>query len=309
MRTIATLTLNPAIDISSEADNVQPTQKTRIFGERIEPGGGGVNVARALTAFEAPVRAIYLAGGSTGRALDDMLEVRGIARTCIPIAGDTRMSLTVFDRSADAEYRFVPEGPRVREPEWQACLAEAKRCGCDYLIASGSLPRGVPDHFYARLGAVLAESGARFVLDTSGAELKAALEQGGVFLVKPSHCELAELAGRRLDTMEGVRDVAARIVEAGQAENVAVTMGAKGGLLVTADGSHFLPAVEVEARSAVGAGDSFLAAMTYGFASGLEAKEAFRLGVAAGAAAVQAPGIELCSAEDVKRLLERVPDI
>jgi 6-phosphofructokinase 2 len=309
MRTIATLTLNPAIDISSEADNVHPTQKTRIFGERIEPGGGGVNVARALTAFEAPVRAIYLAGGSTGRALDHMLDVRGIARTCIPIAGETRMSLTVFDRSADAEYRFVPEGPLVDESEWRACLAEAKQCGCDYLIASGSLPRGVPDDFYALLGSVLAGSGVRFVLDTSGAELKAALERGGLFLIKPSHGELAELAGRRLDSIEEVRDFAARIVEAGQVDHVAVTMGAEGALLASADGSHFLPAVEVEARSAVGAGDSFLAAMTYGFASGLDATEAFRLGMAAGAAAVQAPGLELCSAEDVRALLERVPQL
>ena len=309
MRTIATLTLNPAIDISSEADNVHPTQKTRIFGERIEPGGGGVNVARALAAFEAPVRAVYLAGGSTGRALDHMLDVRGIARTCIPIAGETRMSLTVFDRATGEEYRFVPEGPKVRESEWRACLAEAKQCGCDFLIASGSLPRGVPDDFYAMLGSVLADSGIRFVLDTSGAELKAALDQGGLFLIKPSHGELAELAGRRLDQIDDVRAFAMAIADAGQAEHVAVTMGAKGALLATRDGCWFLPAIPVEARSAVGAGDSFLAAMTYGFANGLGAKEAFRLGIAAGAAAVQAPGMELCSAEDVQALLERVPRI
>jgi 6-phosphofructokinase 2 len=309
MRPIATLTLNPAIDISSEADNVRPTQKTRIFGERIEPGGGGVNVARALAAFDAPVRAIYLAGGSTGRALDHMLELRGIERTCIRIAGDTRMSLTVHDRSTGEEYRFVPEGPEVPESAWRACLDEAERCGCGYLIASGSLPRGVPDDFYAMLGTALRGGDVRFVLDTSGAELKTALDQGGLFLIKPSHGELAELAGRRLDDIADVRAFALELVGAGRVEHVAVTMGDKGALLASAEGDWFLPAVEVEVRSAVGAGDSFVAAMTYGFASGLEAKQAFRLGVAAGAAAVRAPGMELCNAEDVKRLLEQVPQL
>ena len=309
MRPIATLTLNPAIDISSEAENVHPTQKTRIFGERIEPGGGGVNVARALAAFDAAVRAIYLAGGSTGRALDHMLELRGIQRTCIDIPGNTRMSLTVLDRSTGEEYRFVPEGPEVPEQAWRACLDEAKRCGCGYLIASGSLPRGVPDDFYAILSMALRETGVRFVLDTSGPELRAALDQGGLFLIKPSHGELAELAGRRLDDVDAVRDFATGIVTAGKVEHVAVTMGDKGALLASSGGSWFLPAVPVEARSAVGAGDSFVAAMTYGFATGLDAKQAFRLGMAAGAAAVRAPGMELCNAEDVKQLLEQVPQL
>jgi 6-phosphofructokinase 2 len=309
MRPIATLTLNPAIDISSQADNVHPTQKTRIFGERIEPGGGGVNVARALAAFGAPVRAIYLAGGSTGRALDHMLELRGIERTCIRIHGDTRMSLSVVDRSTGEEYRFVPEGPEVPEAAWRQCLDEARRCGCGYLIASGSLPRGVPDEFYALLGKALDQTGVRFVLDTSGAELSAALDQGGLFLIKPSHGELAELAGRRLDDIEEVRSVALGIVGSGQAEHVAVTMGDKGALLAAAEGSWFLPAIPVEVQSAVGAGDSFVAAMTYGFAQGFEAKQAFRLGMAAGAAAVRAPGMELCSAKDVEELLKQVPQL
>jgi 6-phosphofructokinase 2 len=309
MRPIATLTLNPAIDITSQADNVHPTQKTRIFGERVEPGGGGVNVARALAAFEAPVRAIYLAGGSTGRALDHMLELRGIERTCIEIPGNTRMSLTVLDRSTGEEYRFVPEGPEVPERAWRACLGEAQRCGCGYLIASGSLPRGVPDDFYAMLGSTLGESGVRFVLDTSGAELKAALDQGGLFLIKPSHGELAELAGRRLDDIEAVRAAALQIVGAGQAEHVAVTMGEKGALLATVEGSWFLPAVSVKVESAVGAGDSFVAAMTFAFASGLDAKQAFRRGMAAGAAAVRAPGLELCNAADVEQLLEQVQQL
>ena len=125
MTRIATLTLNPAIDISSEADGVKPTQKTRIFGERIEPGGGGINVARALAGFGRRVHAIYLAGGPTGRALDHMLDIRCIERSWITIEGETRLSLTVHDRQTGLEYRFIPEGPEVAEKEWRECLAKA----------------------------------------------------------------------------------------------------------------------------------------------------------------------------------------
>jgi 6-phosphofructokinase 2 len=309
MASVATLTLNPAIDISSEAETVRPIQKTRISGERFEPGGGGINVARALAELGVSVEAIYLAGGGSGRALDHMLEQRGIRRTCIPIAGETRMSLQVFERSSGSEYRFVPEGPTVAESEWRACLEAAKECGCDYLVASGSLPGGVPDDFYARLGAVLARQGTRYVLDTSGEELRGALAEGGIFLVKPSHGELAELAGRRLDDIAEVREFALGMVERGEAENVAATMGDKGALLATRQGAYFLPALPVETRSAVGAGDSFLAAMTYGFAIGRNAKEAFRLGVAAGAATAEGAVADICRKADVERLLKLVPEI
>jgi 6-phosphofructokinase 2 len=236
-----------------------------------------------------------------------MLDNRCIERRCIEIAGETRISLTVHDRSADDEYRFVPEGPEVADSEWQACLDEARKCDCSYLIASGSLPRGVPDDFYAQLGSAVGERGARYVLDTSGAELRQALERGGIFLVKPSHGELAELIGHRVDGVEAIHEAVRPFVERGQAEYVAVTMGRKGALLVARESAHFLPALDVTVRSAVGAGDSFLAAMTYGFAQGMPATEAFRLGVAAGAAAVEAPGTELCKVADVERLLVKVP--
>jgi len=307
MTRIATLTLNPAIDISSEADGVKPTQKTRIFDERIEPGGGGINVARALAGFGRPVHAIYLAGGPTGQALDHMLDIRCMERSWIRIAGETRLSLTVHDRETGLEYRFIPEGPEVAEEEWQSCLTKAAETDCEYLVASGSLPRGVPDDFYARLGAALGRRGIRFILDTSGSELRAALEQGGIFLIKPSWGELGELAGKNLAGIDDIRAAAQQLVNGGSAEHVAVTMGDKGAVLVGRGGSWVRPAVEVEVRSAVGAGDSFLAAMTDGFASGLAPTEAFRRGIAAGAAAVEAPGQELCKKADLERLLERVP--
>ena len=146
------------------------------------------------------------------------------------------------------------------------------------------------------------------MLDTSGDELRASLRHGGIFLVKPSRGELEQLAEASLPGVEDVACVAAAIVRRGEAAHVAVTLGSDGAVLVNEGGATFIAAVPVDAVSAVGAGDSFLAGMTFGFASGLDATAAFRLGMAAGAAAVQSPGTELCRAADVERLLERVPE-
>ena len=304
---IVTLTLNPAIDVSSDSDEVRPTQKTRMYGQQIEAGGGGINAAKMIAEFDVEVRAIYLAGGATGGALNDILGRFPIERDCVPIEGDTRMSLAVLERSTGIEYRFVPEGPEVREPEWREALERSTSADCLYFVASGSLPRGVPEDFYARLSRSLKERNRRYVLDTSGAELRAAISQGGIFLLKPSDRELREYAGSELDE-DGLAKTAAELVESGRAEHVAVTLGSKGAILAGDGFVYRLPAVPVETRSALGSGDSFVGAMTYAFNSGMDAAQAFRLGVAAGAAAASAKGARLCSADEVRSLLDRVPE-
>ena len=305
MKPIVTLTLNPAIDVACEADQVLPTQKTRTFNVMIEPGGGGINVARALCGFAAPVKAIYVAGGASGRVLDAMVAERGIQREPIWVKGETRISLNVRERESGLEFRFVPEGPEISESEWRQVLERVDATGCDYFVASGSLPPGVPDDFYPRVIDIITAKGGRFMLDTSGAELRAALKSG-VFLIKPSLSELEDLVGHALEGKERIAAAAAELVRRGQARLVAVTLGKAGSILVGEGGASFLPSVAVEVRSAVGAGDSFLAGMAYGLASGKDQATAFRMGVAAGAAAVQSPGTDLCKTADVDFLLEQV---
>jgi len=302
---IVTLTLNPAIDISSEAEQVRHTRKTRTFNEAVEPGGGGINVARVLHRLGCDVCALFLAGGTTGKALDNLLQRAGIKRRMIEIADDTRLSLTVVERSTGREYRFVPEGPEITAAEAEAALDAAARLDCDYLVASGSLPPGVPDSFYARLCTNVSERQKRFVLDTSGAPLRAALDSGGVFLVKPSRGEFEAFAGRRLDADELLVE-AQKLVSSGKAENVAITLGREGAILASASESRISPAIPVESCSAVGAGDSFLAGMVYGFSLGRTAGESFRSGLAAGAAAVLSCGSELARPEDLHRLVGEV---
>ena len=309
MKNIATLTLNPTIDVAYEVDRVLHTHKMRTLKEHYDPGGGGINVARVFVRLGGNARCYYLSGGATGHALDGFLDLHQLVRCRIQIAGPTRVSTSILEHESSKEYRFVPPGPTVAPEEWQECLDRIAEADCDYLVASGSLPPGLPEDFYARVAAIVARRGIRMMLDSSGPGLRGGLAGDNVYLVKPSLGELRQLTGRDLETAEEIADAAMTIVEKGQAELVAVTMGHNGALLARKSGTLHLPAIPIEAKSAVGAGDSFLAAMTYGLAGGRDPVEAFRLGMAGGAAAVLTPGTDLCHRTDVERLFTLVADI
>ncbi|HEY6869453.1 MAG TPA: 1-phosphofructokinase family hexose kinase [Novosphingobium sp.] len=306
MDRVATLTLNPAIDSACEADKIFPTHKIRTFGERYDPGGGGINVARVLARLGERVEVIYLAGGATGALLDELLDEKGIDRHRIGIHDHTRMSLAVYERSSGQEFRFVPEGPLVSEGEWQQALAQCASQQGEWLVASGSLPRGVPEDFFARLAHDTAARGARLVLDTSGPPLAAALEAGGLFLVKPSQGEFEQLTGRTFAGPDGIGAAALELVRAGKAQHVAVTLGHEGAVLAHAGGVVHHPGLEVTVKSATGAGDSFVAGMVHGFLRGEDGPGAFRWGLAAGTAAVLNPGTGLAHPNDVARLWARL---
>src|SRR6185503_12472850 len=195
---LITLTLNPALDLAADADAVVPTHKIRMHHEHADPGGGGINVARVIHELGGDTLAVLAAGGASGRVLEEMLDEAGVPRRSVLIKGRTRVSLNVLDAKSGLEYRFVPEGPTLSDNEFRAFLAAREEAQGEWLIASGSLPHGVPGDAYARMARIAARQGRRFVLDTSGAALKAALDQGGMELIKPSLSELEHFAARDL---------------------------------------------------------------------------------------------------------------
>ena len=286
MKPILTLTLNPAIDIACATPQVVPQHKLRTHGERMDPGGGGVNVARVLHELGAPATAMILSGGVFGRHLEELIAAEGVACQPIPIAGNTRISMTVHDEAAGSEYRFVGEGPQVQPPEIAAALTQAD---ADWLVISGSLPRGIATDMLARLVRVAHEAGRRVVLDTSGPALRAALGHG-LALIKPSLREFEELVGYPLPTAAAQDEAALRLVREGAAERIAVSLSAEGALLATQSGVVRRPAIPVKAIGTVGAGDSFLAAMTLALARNEAPESALAWGLAAGAAAVMSTG-------------------
>ena len=301
MKPIVTLTLNPTIDGSASAKAIRPLRKIRTTDERYQPGGGGINVARVIHELGGGAHAVYLVGGPTGKILDEMMAVEGVHAQPIPIAGTTRIAHTVFERVSGMEYRFVPEGPEISGDEWKSCLNALTSLDFDYIVISGSLPRGLSDDAYHGVVEIASRKGARVVLDTSGPALRATLDRG-VFLVKPSLGELEGLIGRKLPDPNAQKKAAQELVKAGDAEIVAVTCGRDGAVIVSKDAAWRVAAPPVLAETAVGAGDSFAAAATLAFCQGRSLEQALVFGVAAGTAAVLSPGAALCRSEDVDRL-------
>ncbi|MBN9022187.1 MAG: 1-phosphofructokinase family hexose kinase [Rhizobiales bacterium] len=304
MPLILTLSLNPTIDVSSEADLVRPTHKTRTENEVFEPGGGGINVARVVCELGAETLAVCLAGGASGILLDQLLADVGLPRRIIPIAGNTRIALMVYERSTGQEYRFIPSGPRINAAEVEACLAAIAESGFDCLVASGSVPAGCEPDILARVGAIAADHEVPFILDSSGSGLAETLGRIPVRLVKPSLNEFQAYVGQTLANPAEVARAARVLVDDGRAEVVAVTLGMDGAVIASRDGAFLVRAPRVETRSAVGAGDSFVGGVTVALLEGRDIEDAALLGTAAGAAAALNPGTGVCRREDILRIYE-----
>ncbi|MDL2339047.1 MAG: hexose kinase [Pseudomonadota bacterium] len=251
--------------------------------------------------------ALYLAGGANGQVLRQLLDREQIRQHVIDIAADTRESFSVHETSSGLDYRFVLPGPTVQRHEWEACLAYIAALDVPprYLVASGGLPPGAPTDFYARVARLALERGSLLVLDTSGPALAAALAEG-VYLFKPSLRELRGLSGLSLTTEDEWRRAAQHVVQAGQAQIVALSLGEDGALLVSADTSLRSQGLRVHVAGTIGAGDSFVGGLVWSLDQGHTLEEAFRYGMAAGAAALLSAGTALCDPADVRRLRDEV---
>lgn len=300
MAGIVTVTLNPSVDLSVTTDDVRPEDKLRCSAPQRDPGGGGVNVARAATRLGADVVAVVPVGGPTGQRLLDLLADELPAVASVDIEGETRESWTVDEDASDDQYRFVLPGPSLTDDEVDACLDAVGEHEAALVVASGSLPPGVADDTWARLVEACSQAGRRTIVDTGGAALRAAVE-AGTWLVKPNLRELADLVGRELEDDSQIRAAAEELLGDGT-EAVVVSMGAGGALLVTADRADHVRSPTVPIRSRVGAGDSTVAGIASSVLRGEDLPTAVRWGVAAGAAAVMTEGSELCRADDTERL-------
>ena len=307
-RPILTLTMNPAVDVSSGVSVLEPFEKLRCEDVWHHPGGGGINVSRVIHRLGSETIAIFPCGGAMGSLLRHLLAEEGVRQLPITIAGDTREDFSVTETKTGKQFRFILPGPLLSQAETRKCLDaihERLRPG-SFVIASGSLPPGAPVEFYAELAKVTASVGARLVLDTSGPPLRAAVNRGGFFLIKPSQSELSELAGKKVSSEEACIAAARQIVTAHRAEFVCVSRGAEGALLVGEGCVLKAQAPQIEVKTTIGAGDSFLAALIWAFAHRATPAEALKIAVAAGTAALLAPGTGLCALADVHALKAQV---
>lgn len=306
MARIITITFNPVIDKSTTIPALIPDKKLRCTSPKFEPGGGGINVARAIKKLGGEATAIYLAGGYTGVFLNELLKREGVLTRPIEINRHTRENLIVLDCSTNQQYRFGMPGPEIEEREWQACLqALEEQPDVEFIVASGSLPKGVPIDIYARIASIAKAKGAKLVVDTSGEALQKAAQEG-VYLLKPNLSELSSLVGKDEIHAELVDEVAKEIIERGECEVVITSLGPAGALLVTKEEVMTITTPVVKRQSTVGAGDSMVAGIVLCLSRGWDIKEAAKYGVAAGTAATMNPGTELCHRDDVEKLYDLI---
>ncbi|MDV4145117.1 1-phosphofructokinase family hexose kinase [Shimia sp. FJ5] len=311
MQDILTMTLNPAVDMSTAVDHVAAGPKLRCDRPAVDPGGGGINVSRAIRTLGGQTRALVAVGGSTGKTLRHLLLDEGIAYLPFRAPGETRQSLAVTDRDSGAQYRFVLPGPDWSAADVERLLDMIPGIVPDggFVVPSGSLPPGVPPDFIARLCALLSGRDVRVVADVSGTALEALVARPapGLDTLRMDQHEAETLRGTPLPTRTDTAGFARALVGKGVARTVIVARGADGSVLATAATALHAAAADVPVQSRIGAGDSFVGAYTLALALGADPGTALQRGAAAASAAVMTGATDLCTRADAERLLTDCP--
>lgn len=302
---IVTLTLNPALDMSTEVPRLVPDEKLRCAEPVLDPGGGGLNVSRAVMTLGGESLALVALGGLTGDRLAGLIRTEGVPFLALTAPGETRQSLTVTEKTTGHQYRFMLPGPIWAEADQErvfTLLRASARAGA-FGVISGSQPPGVPLDFPARLARAM--PGLMVILDTSGPALTEAVSHPipGLEVLRMDGYEAEQLAGRPLASRADTADFAESLARRGVAKAVIVARGADGSVLASAGERLHCAAASVKVVSTIGAGDSFVAGYVLARARGQDNSAALSLASAAASSAVTTPATELCRAADVMRLL------
>ena len=303
MKSIITLTMNPSVDLSSTIPTITDEKKLRCSTVEYDPGGGGINVSRAITILGGRSKAFYPAGGHFGTFLDELLQRDHIDHVRFPILESSRLNVSIIEESSDKQYRFNMPGAKVKEKECQNILNSLRDFipSPDFIVASGSLPPGVPTDFYRKLGEIAKHKNCKFIVDTADEPLRQALE-GGVFLIKPNLNEFQQLTGENFQNEQEIIQEAQCMIQNNQSTYIIISLGAGGSFFITKDNYDHIRSPLVPIRSRVGAGDSMVAGITLKLAEGKSIEDAVRYGISAGAAAVMSPGTKLCSFDDTESI-------
>ena len=300
---ITTICLNPALDRTVTVDALIPGQVNRIRASRTDVGGKGVNVAVVCRRLGLEAQVIGSAGVDGYAKLQAKAKTEGIGCDFHTVEGAIRVNTKVFPLDGSGVTELNEPGPTLTAEDLDVFfdLAIEKTVGCDFVVITGSLPRGCPAHTYRELIRVLK---VPCILDVGGEALRLGVE-AKPFLIKPNHHELAATVGRELHTMEDIRNAAQSFVDGG-IRHVVVSLGKDGALYVGEEGCFYAPEIPVEVKSTVGAGDALVGGLLYGLITGGSMREGFRAGAAAGTASVMTEGTQLIIPDDFMRLIQQV---
>ncbi|MBF0254603.1 MAG: 1-phosphofructokinase family hexose kinase [Candidatus Omnitrophica bacterium] len=305
MRGIVTLTVNPALDKMTSVPRVICDKKLRCQKIELRPGGGGINVSRAIRNLGGRSTAFFTAGGHQGKRLSCEVRRCGVDSKAVWIGGETREHLNVTETKKGRHYRFVTPGPRLTQSEWKRLRTAVLQQGPppDYLVMSGSLPPGVPASFYAGIceGVRRSWPGTRVVIDAGREAVRRAAVRKAVFLIKLNIREFRYLRRKKLRNTRHILEEAERFVDGGYCRLLVVSMGKRGAVYADSSGARHLRAPEVKSRSVTGAGDSMVGAITLALSRKKDVCRAVVEGMAAGASAAERPPTHLCQRSGTAR--------
>lgn len=301
---ILTVTLNPALDLSARVSEMRAGPKLRLSDPVFEPGGGGVNVARAIHELDGQVTAWVALGGGTGDRHCALLQAQGVNVHPFSAPGDTRQSWAITDAQGQ-QFRLQLPGDAWTQADIDRALDDILGQARGMVVLSGSQPPGVDGGFAQRLAHGL--GAGRLILDTSGAALEQVIQTpdpaAHLRVLRLDQTEAEAQAGQPLPEIEDVRHFAHTLVARGVAQHICIAHGANGSVLVGQGVALHCRPPQVAVASKVGAGDSFTGAFTLALARGQDLAQALQAGTAAAAAAVMTPGTQLCSRADVQAVM------
>jgi 1-phosphofructokinase len=303
---IATVTLNPTVDKSLTVRGFEIGKTNRGQVDRLDAGGKGINVAKALQGFGSPVCALGWVAGNNGRFILDALSAQGIASDFIKVPGETRINLKIHDPEKGTETELNEPGFRVSAEHLEELRRniQAHAPHCEVMVFSGSLPPDAPLEIFAELMGIAKVYGARCILDTGGPALQRGLA-AAPFLIKPNRAEVEALLNTTLGTRRELVEAARTLISMGS-EQVLISLGAEGAVGVAGNEAWFAPPPAITLRSSVGAGDTMVAIMAYAAVEGWPFRQAFRLAVAASAATASLEGTQVADLAAAEALLPQV---
>lgn len=301
---ITTVCMNPSFDKTAETDQIHPGDVTRLRNVRVDIGGKGVNVAVVLRRLHETSRCVGCLGEENAARFLRMIAKEDVVFDYLSVPGEVRTNLKLLDRSQNTVSEFNEPGISLSEEQMQQFLQllQTKSQDSHYVVFSGRLPIGCPENTYQRCMESL--EGRKCVLDAAGEALLHGIK-AKPYLIKPNLPEMQFIMRKELRTLREIRDAALFLISYG-AQNVVVSMGKVGAVFVNEKKTLFAPSLRVEARSTVGAGDAMIGGILTGLMRGANLTEAFKFGVAAGAASVMTDGTQLVRKSDFDILLPKV---
>lgn len=302
---IVSLSLNPAIDLTYEINHLTHDQKSRASSTSYDPGGTGINVGRALEKLKAHSYTCCIIAGKMGEFLDSMMKQELDNSYCLKVEGETRINTTILQQSPRQQFEINATGPAITLHQLDQIVDQfLTLCGQGIGILTGSLPLGIPDNTYHDINTKLQKQGGHCIIDAPVAVMKKTLKSKP-FLIKPNLHELEILTGKTLIGINQIATEARQLVQQG-ITNVCVSLGENGGILTDSDNSYYCKSADITTHSTVGAGDSMVAGLAYGFAHNKSPEQTLKLAVACGAGTAQQPGTQLFKAEELDSLVKQI---